>query len=309
MEFKDYYKILGVPRTADADEIKKAYRKLARQFHPDKNKAKGAEDKFKEVNEANEVLSDAGKRQAYDSLGANWKAGGNFTPPPGWEANFSRGGFGRAGGFGQGPGGAGFDSAGGFSDFFSTLFGGAGRGAGGFSSDDFGGFTQTAQDSRARVTISLEDSYSGATRTLGLSDGRQLSVRIPKGVVQGQVIRLAEQGTRGGDLLLEVEFASHPRFRVEGRDIHVTVPVAPWEAALGTKVEVPTLGGSVELSLRPGSNSGQKLRLKGRGLPGNPPGDQIVKLRLLTPPAASEEEKQFYEEMAQRFAAFNPRRD
>ena len=295
MEYRDYYKILGVPRSASSDDIKKAYRKLARQYHPDKNKAKGAEDKFKEANEANEVLSDPKKRQAYDSLGANWKAGSRFTPPPGWEGQFAQGSPFGGGGFSRGARGGNF-GGGDFSDFFSTLFGGAG-----------GGFTQTAQDTRARVTITLEDSYSGSNRALSLSDGRNLSVRIPKGVVPGQVIRLAEQGAHGGDLLLEIEFAPHAQFRAEGRDIHVIVSIAPWDAALGAKVEVPTLGGSVELSVRAGSNSGQKLRLKGRGLPGSTPGDQIVTLQIVTPPAHSDEDRAFYQDMAQRFAAFKPR--
>ena len=307
MEYHDYYKVLGVTRTATAEEIKKAYRKLARQFHPDKNKSKDAEARFKEINEANEVLSDPQKRRAYDSLGANWKAGSQFTPPPGWEFNFSRGGgFGGADPF-RGRAGAGA-GPGGFSDFFSSLFGGAAggfRGMGG-DDDDFG-FAQTAQDTRASVTITLEDSYNGASRVLTLSNGRQLQVRIPKGVTAGQTIRLAEQGAHGGDLLLNVEFADHPVFRVKGRDISTTVRVAPWEAALGAKVTVPTLGGSVELTLKPGSHGGQKLRLKGRGLPGAIPGDQIVTIQVAVPPAATDEDRKFYEEMAKRFSAFDPR--
>jgi curved DNA-binding protein len=313
MEYHDYYKTLGVPRTASADDIKKAYRKLARQYHPDKNKSKDAEARFKEINEANEVLSDEKKRRAYDTLGANWKAGSQFTPPPGWEFNFSRGGAGGFGGGGPfgGRGGAGGGMGGGasFSDFFSTLFGGAagaGGGFGGAGAEDFG-FTQAAQDTRANVTITLEDSFNGSTRTLTLSDGRQLSVRIPKGVTAGQTIRLADQGTSGGDLLLSVEFAEHPTFQVKGRDVLVTVQAAPWEVALGAKVPVPTLGGSVELTLRPASHGGQRLRLKGRGLPGYPAGDQIVTVQIATPPANTDEEKKFYEEMAKHFAGFNPR--
>ncbi len=304
MEYHDYYKVLGVSRTATGDEIKKAYRQLARKFHPDKNKAKDAEAKFKEINEANEVLSDPTKRQAYDSLGANWKAGSQFTPPPGWEFNFARGG---RGGFSGPPPGFGRGGGGGaFSDFFSSLFGGAA--GGGFTAEDFGGaFSETAQDTRAKVAISLEDSYHGATRTMSLSDGRQLQVRIPKGVTQGQNIRLAEQGAGGGDLLLEVEFSEHPHFRAKGRDILCTVRVAPWEAALGGKVPVPTLGGSVELTLKPGAHGGQKLRLKGRGLPGTPPGDQIITLQIAIPPASTDEDRQYYEEMAKRFASFDPR--
>ena len=197
MEFKDYYKTLGVSRDASADDIKRAYRKLAGKYHPDKSKAKGHEEKFKEANEANEVLSDIKKRKAYDELGANWKSGQRFTPPPGWGGQF-RGGSRRDG---QHSGGADF------SDFFSTLFGGAAGGGGGF--EDMGGFGgRPQQDQRATVTVALEDSYNGSQRAISLSNGRSLSVRIPKGITSGQVIRLAEQGLNGGDLLLEVQFAS-----------------------------------------------------------------------------------------------------
>lgn len=292
MEYKDYYKILGVPRNAGADEIKRAYRKLAREFHPDKNKAKNAEEKFKEINEANEVLSDAKKRQAYDALGANWKAGSRFTPPPGWSGPM---------GGGRGRRAAGPD----FSDFFSTLFGGAGGIGGspfGAGFEDIGGFgPQAAQDSRAKITISLEDSYHGAQKQVALSNGRTLQVRIPRGITAGQTIRLAEQGVHGGDLLLEVDFAPHPQFKIEGRDIHCTVNISPWEAALGAKIPVPTLGGTVELNLAAGSQSGKKLRLKGRGLPGSTPGDQFVTLQIVTPPAATKSDEEFYAQMARRF--------
>ncbi|TXH02860.1 MAG: J domain-containing protein [Nevskiaceae bacterium] len=301
MEYKDYYKILGVSRTASPDEIKKAYRKLAREFHPDRNKAKGAEDRFKEINEANEVLSDPKKRQAYDSLGANWQAGSGFTPPPGWNFGGASGPRGRRGHAGADPGG--------FSDFFSSLFGG-GMGGGG---SPFGGFDMggggfnTAEDTRARIGISLEDSYQGASRTISLSNGRTLNVRIPKGIVPGKTIRLAEQGAHGGDLLLEVEFEPHPQFRAEGRDIHGTVNIAPWEAALGAQVPVPTLGGTVELNLPAGFQGGKKMRLKGRGLPGTPAGDQFVTFNIVTPPAGSDADRRFYEDMRQRFT-FDPRK-
>ncbi|MGQ0586168.1 MAG: DnaJ C-terminal domain-containing protein [Gammaproteobacteria bacterium] len=289
MEYKDYYKILGVGRDASADDIKRAYRKLARQYHPDKNKARGAEDKFKEANEANEVLSDPKKRRAYDQLGANWKAGQRFTPPPGWQT------YTRGGGFGGGGGD--------FSDFFSTLFGG-----GGFEDFQGGGFSpRGAQDQRASLTIQLEDSFHGSQRTLTLGSGRNLSVKIPKGVTGGQTIRLAEQAPGGGDLLLEVQFAPHPEFRLEGRDVHANLPVAPWEAALGARVPVRTLGGTVELSVPEGSQSGRKLRLKARGLPGTPSGDQIVTLEIVTPPAADAGDRSFYGEMARRFDGFKPR--
>ena len=298
MEYKDYYKILGVSRTADADEIKRAYRKLARQYHPDKNKAKNAEDKFKEINEANDVLSDAKKRQAYDQLGANWRAGERFTPPPGW--NFEGGRGARGGGFSPGAGGN-------FSDFFSTLFGGAagGGGFGGGFADEEGPYGRP-QDQRARLAIALEDSYNGATREISVG-GRTLNVRIPKGVNAGQTIRLSGQGAHGGNLLLEIEFAPHAQFQLEGRDIHVNLPVAPWEAALGGKVPVPTLGGTVELNLPANTQGGKKLRLKGRGLPGATPGDEIVTILVHTPPAHSDEDKAFYEGMRERFA-FEPRK-
>jgi curved DNA-binding protein len=304
MEYKDYYKTLGVPRTANADEIKRAYRKLARQYHPDKNKAKGAEDKFKEINEANDVLGDAKKRQAYDQLGANWRAGERFTPPPGW--NFEGGG-----GFGRGgrPGAAGFGGAGAgagnFSDFFSSLFGGAAGGFGGGFADEDAPYGRP-QDQRARLAVSLEDSYNGATRNITVGE-RTLSVRIPKGIAAGQTIRLGGQGAHGGNLLLEVEFSPHPQFQVEGLNILATVAVAPWEAALGGKVPVPTLGGAVELNLPAGTQGGKKLRLKGRGLPGATPGDEIVTIQLVTPPAQTEAERAFYEDMRQRFAAYAPR--
>lgn len=287
MDYKDYYKILGVPRTATADEIKRAYRKLAREFHPDKNKAKGAEDKFKEVNEANEVLGDEKKRQAYDSLGPNYRGGGGFQPPPGW--NFGGGGRGRRGHAGADPGD--------FSDFFSTLFGGGGMGGGGFGG---GGFAPP-EDTRARISISLEDSYNGANRAISLSNGRDLNVKIPKGITSGQTIRLAGQGSNGGNLLLEIEFAAHPQFKVEGRDISCNVNLAPWEAALGTKLPVPTLGGTVELNLPAGTQGGKKMRLKGRGLPGTTPGDQFITLQIVTPPAVSDEDRKFYEDMNAHF--------
>jgi len=292
MEYKDYYKALGVPRTASADEIKKAYRKLAREFHPDKNQAKGAEDRFKEINEANEVLGDPEKRKAYDELGANWRAGQQFRPPPGWHGAGARGGFG-----GGGAGGANF------SDFFSSLFGAAGGMGGGFG----GGFEPEAEDSRDVLTVSLEESFHGGSRRVQLSSGRTLDVKIPKGVTEGKTIRLSRQGRFGGDLLLEIRFAPHPRFEVKERDISCVVPVAPWEAALGASVSVPTLGGEVELKLPPGSQGGKKMRLKGRGLPAATPGDQIVEIRVVTPPAENEEQRTFYEQMAERFAGFAPR--
>ena len=306
MDYKDYYKTLGVSRSATADEIKRAYRKLAREFHPDKNKAKGAEDKFKEINEANEVLSDDGKRKMYDQLGANWKAGQQFRPPPGWEGHF------RSRARGPRMGAQGNQDFGGFSDFFSTLFGGAMGGAGtqgspfGAGGFDMGDAYAEAEDTRASVSISLEDSYNGATREMQVGS-RTLKVRIPKGVTGGQTIRLAQQGARGGDLLLEIQFLLHPTFTVEGRDVHCTVSIAPWEAALGGPVPVPTLGGTVELNLPANTQGGKKMRLKGRGLPGATPGDQFVTLNIVTPPAQIDTDKEFYKEMSRRFG-FDPRK-
>jgi len=301
MQYKDYYKILGVSRSASADEIKRAYRKLAREYHPDRNKAKNAEERFKEINEANEVLSDPQKRKAYDALGANWKAGQQFTPPPGWD-------FGRGG---AGGGRARAEDLGGFSDFFSQLFGGMAGGMGPGMRGGFGGFAdmgaETAPpDTRARLIVSLEDSFHGARKQISVG-GRTLNVRIPKGITAGKTIRLAGQGSGGGALLLEVEFAPHPLFELEDSNIYHTLKVAPWEAALGTKVPVPTLGGTVELTLPPNSQSGRKMRLKGRGLPGAVPGDQYVTLQIVTPPATTDEETAFYTEMAKRFAGFDPR--
>lgn len=294
MEYKDYYKALGVGRDASADEIKKAYRKLAREFHPDKNQSKGAEERFKEINEANEVLGDPEKRKAYDALGANWRAGQQFRPPPGWQHMGGGRGGASAGGFGGAN----------FSDFFSSLFGGMG-GAGGFGG--MGGFEPDAEDSRDLLTVSLEESFHGGSRRVQLSSGRTLDVKIPKGITEGKTIRLGGQGRFGGDLLLEIRFAPHPRFEVKERDISTVVPVAPWEAALGATIAVPTLGGEVELKLPAGTQGGRKLRLKGRGLPGATPGDQFVEIRLVTPPAETDEQRAFYTQMAERFAGFAPR--
>jgi len=323
MKFRDYYEVMGVQRTASQDEIKRAYRKLARKYHPDVSKEPDAEAKFKELQEANEVLKDTEKRAAYDQLGQNWRAGQEFRPPPDWARNFSAG---RASGGGRrsrpGPSaGTGAD----FSDFFSELFGDGGpfthggRATGGRA----GGFSAPGQDHVARVEIDLEDAFRGAQRMIELSttemtpDGdvvvkpRSLRVTIPAGVTNGQRIRLAGQGGPGigggpaGDLYLEIALKPHRLFEVDGRDVTTTLPVAPWEAALGETVSVPTLGGPVDMKLPAGASSGQKLRLRGRGLPGTTPGDEYVLLRIVMPPD-SPRMRQLFEQMKSEIP-FDPR--
>ncbi len=308
MEFRDYYKTLGVERGASDEEIKRAYRKLARKYHPDVSKRSDADERFKEIGEAYKVLKDPKSRAAYDELGANWKQGQEFRPPPGWDPGF---------GFGGGEGGGSQ-----FSDFFEQLFrragGGPGRGPGRGRGRGFHG---RGEDQRARVTIDLEDAYNGASRIVKLrvpapegygTQERSLNVKIPKGIKEGQQIRLAGQGAPGvgrgqaGDLLLEVAFNPHRLYRVEGSDVYLDLPVAPWEAALGDKVTVPTPAGSVELKIPAGSQSGKKFRMSGRGIPARQPGDFYVVLRIDTPPADSEEARELYRRM-QSTLAFNPR--
>lgn len=288
MHYKDYYQTLGLARDASADDIKRAYRRLARKYHPDVSKEPNAENRFKEVAEAYEVLKDPEKRAAYDQLGSHWRAGQGFTPPPGWGGFESRGG------------------AGGFSDFFDSLFGS------GFTGPHGRRRAAGREDQHATVQITLEDAFHGSTRTVTLSQpggrARALEVRIPKGVRAGQRIRLAGQGSGGGDLYLEVEFAPHRLYRLDGADLHLDLPVAPWEAALGATVKVPTLGGPVELTIPAGSQSGDKLRLRGRGLPARPtPGDQYVVLKIVTPPADTDARRELYRRLA-RETAFDPRR-
>ena len=312
MEFKDYYQTMGVKRDATPDEIKRAYRKLARRYHPDVSKEPDAETRFKEVGEAYEVLKDAEKRAAYDQLGANWKAGQDFHPPPDWAEGFEfqSGGFSHA-------------DAAQFSDFFETLFGRGGFSRG-FASRAPGDFDARGEDTYAKVVIDLEDAYQGATRSLTLrhtelgADGpptlkeQTLNVRIPRGVRQGQHIRLAHQGGAGigkgeaGDLYLEVEFRTHPLYHVEGRDVYLDLPVAPWEAALGATVKAPTPTGIVDLKIPAGSASGRKLRLKGRGIPGKAPGDLYVVVQIALPPADSDTAKAAYRDM-EKVLKFNPR--
>jgi curved DNA-binding protein len=312
MEFKDYYKIMGVKRDATQDEIKRAYRKLARKYHPDVSKESGAEDRFKEVGEAYEVLKDPEKRAAYDELGADWKAGQDFRPPPDWNQGFEFHGGGFTGA-----------DAGQFSDFFESLFGRGGLG-GGYTWQPRRELHARGEDTYARVIIDLEDAYRGTTRTLTLKhtelglDGRpqlkerMLNVRIPRGVRQGQHIRLAKQGGLGmgkgeaGDLYLEVEFRPHRFYHVEDKDVFLDLPVAPWEAALGATVQAPTPSGSVELKVPANSSGGRKLRLKGRGIPARLPGDLYVVLQIALPKADTKAAKEAYAEF-EKALKFNPR--
>ncbi len=309
MEYKDYYKIMGVKKEATQDEIKRAYRKLARKYHPDVSKEEDAEEKFKQVGEAYEVLKDPEKRVAYDQLGANWKAGEEFKPPPDWDAGFEF----RGGGFTGGDASA-------YSDFFESLFGQDFNRTRGSQAQ----FHARGEDHHAKVSIDLEDACHGATRTITLrvpeldakghviTRERTLNVRIPKGVKAGQRIRLAGQGAPGlgeggvGDLYLQIEIRPHPLYRVEGRDLYLDLPVAPWEAALGAKVKAPTPEGVVDLKIPAGSASGDKLRLKGRGIPGKPPGDLYVIVQIVLPAAEDDRAKALYQKMEQELA-FNPR--
>jgi curved DNA-binding protein len=299
VEYKDYYKIMGVARDASADDIKRAYRKLARKYHPDVSKEKDAEERFKEIGEAYEVLRDPEKRAAYDALGQR-KPGEEFRPPPDWQFDY-----------------AAEDGPGIHSDFFEQLFGGlGGRGGRAFRSRGF--------DTEGQIEITLEEAFGGTERRLQLqrvaidAQGRgqpttqQITVRVPPGAVDGQRIRVPSHGQPGvgggpaGDLFLEVRLLPHRWFRAEGRDIWLDLPVTPWEAALGETVRVPTLGGRVDLRLPKGSQSDRQLRLRGRGLPGNPPGDQLVVLKIMTPPPKTPEDEAFYKEMATTLP-MNPR--
>lgn len=292
MQFKDYYQILGVEPNAGEAEIKTAYRRLARKFHPDVSKEAGAEDKFKAVNEAYEALRDPQKRAAYDQLRAGgYRPGDEVRPPHGGFGGGTPGDFDFDEIFARGAGGEG----GGFSDFFESLFG-----RGGFRQQGPGGPRPQPQgDTRAKLAVPLEAVYQGSSVRIGIN-GKSLDVRVPKGIRPGQAIRLAGQGAHG-DLLLEIEYAAHPQFEVDGGNILYSLPVAPWEAALGATVGVPTLGGTVELRVPPDSESGRKLRLRGRGLPGKTPGDQIVELEILAPKANSEAEREAYRGLRDAF--------
>ena len=313
MEYKDYYKIMGLERSATADEIRKVYRKLARKFHPDVSKEPQAEARFKEMQEAYEVLKDPEKRAAYDHLGANWQAGQDFRPPPDWNAGFE----------GAGRGSSDREDAD-YSDFFESLFkrgfgAGPGRGAGAES------FHAHGEDRHAKIQIDLEEAYHGGARSVSLrvpevdaqghvtAREHKIDFVIPKGVRAGQHIRLAGQGGPGmgkgsaGDLYLEIEFRAHAHYRVDQRDVYLELPVAPWEAALGAQVEVPTPGGTLELTIPPGSAAGRKLRLKGRGIPGKTPGDFYFVLQIVVPPADTDQARALYADMARQFDTFRPR--
>ncbi|MDW8467909.1 MAG: DnaJ C-terminal domain-containing protein [Burkholderiales bacterium] len=295
MQFRDYYETLGVARGATAEEIKRAYRRLARKYHPDVSKEPDAAERMKEINEAYAVLSDPEKRAAYDRLAAGHRAGEEFQPPPGWDAGFEF----SARDFGPEA----FE----FSDFFSELFGRMGARAGRHRGDHY-----------AKILLDLEDAYRGATRQVTLrvphldehgrlaSAARTLEVRIPQGVREGQILRLAGQAPPG-DLLLEVQFRPDPRYRVDGRDVHLTLPVAPWEAALGAVVPVQYPGGQLNVRIPPGAQSGRQLRVRGKGIPSQPPGDLYLDIQVVVPPADRARVRELYEALA-RETAFDARR-
>lgn len=305
MEFKDYYDTLGVKPDASAADIKSAYRKLARKYHPDRNKEADAEEHFKQVNEAYEVLKDADKRSSYDEVRAGgYRAGDQFRPPPGWAGGGAQGfDFGRDG----------FSGNANFSDFFESMFGQAGGAHG------FGGQARAkrGQDIQAHVEVDLATAFAGGKRRFTLTDSagteKTLEVTIPAGILPGKVIRLGGQGHPGmgqgkaGDLLLEIGVSADPRFRLDGQHVQSTLAIAPWEAALGASVDVPTLAGTVQLRIPAGSQPGRKLRLKGRGMPGKEPGDQYVTLEIQTPAAESDEAKQAYAAFRDAFPDYQPR--
>jgi curved DNA-binding protein len=305
VEFKDYYQVMGVARDATDAQIKQAYRKLARKYHPDVSKEKDAEARFKEVGEAYEVLKSPEKRAAYDQLGKDYRPGQEFKPPPNWDSGFEFSG--------AGPGDASY------SDFFDALFGAQARSGRGRSHAHPG----RGEDHHAKVLLDLQASLNGGTRSFTLrmpeidaegrlvSKERTLNVQVPKGILSGQQIRLAGQGASAhggtpGDLYIEVEFQPHPLYRVDGRDLYLELPVAPWEAVLGATVKTPTPGGNVELKIPSGSHAGSKLRLKGRGIPATQPGDFFVVLQIALPPANDEKAKAAYAALAAA-GAFNPR--
>jgi curved DNA-binding protein len=325
VKFQDYYEILGVPRTASETEISKAYRKLARKYHPDVNKAPEAEEKFKQIAEAYTVLKDPEKRKKYDTLGPNWHTGEDFTPPPGWqEFRFEFPGRGR--GAGRAP--FGFEGLGGFSDFFETLFGqGLGRFGRRATRPEPGSWFTREHVEQADITISLEEAYRGVSKSLVLqtmqygpngtarSVSKRYDVKIPPGVTEGSRIRLAGQGNippgggPRGDLFLRVHIAPHPVFKLDKYDLLVDVPITPWEAALGAKVDVPTLDGIVKMTLPPGTQGGKRFRLRGKGLPrvGGERGDLYATIQITVPHTLTPKERDLFQEL-QRTSSFNPRR-
>jgi len=318
MDFKDYYEVIGVKKAATQAEIKRAYKKLARKYHPDVSKQSNAEVRFKELGEAYEVLKDPEKRAAYDQLGKNWKAGQDFNPPPDWDEGFEFNGGGFTGG-----------NDGDYSDFFESLFGhgfqqGFQHGGQNQSQQHQRAYQARGEDHHAKVFIDLEDAYQGGTRSITLQSPeidnrgnvinkqRILNVKIPKGVKQGQHIRLSGQGSAGmgsapaGDLYLEIEFNPHSIYRVQGHDVYLDVPVTPWEAALGAKINVPTPMGSVDLKIAEDTPNGRKMRLKSKGIPGATPGDLYVVIQITLPPANSEKARELYKTMQQDLS-YNPR--
>lgn len=346
VKFKDYYEVLGVARTASADEIKKAFRKLAREYHPDVAKTKkGAEEKFKEINEAYEVLSDPDKRKKYDELGPNWKQGAEFRPPPGWEQQF-RQPRGNARGPMGGDGDFEFGGTTGFSDFFEQLFGSRSRGGspftrgGGFEEEEI---AERGRDVEGDIMVTLEEAMRGAVRSVSLRRASQCAncggvgiknnkpcpvcggtgrttktetyqVKIPVGVTEGQRLRVpgrGEAGTHGGgagDLYLRIHLAKHPDFDVEDHNLVYEALLAPWEAVMGTNLEVPTMDGKVNIKIPSGTQTGQKLRVRGRGLPqrSGTPGDLIVVTRIEVPPKISEDERKLWSKLAE-ISLFDPR--
>ncbi|AWW44747.1 DnaJ C-terminal domain-containing protein [Polynucleobacter paneuropaeus] len=320
MKFRDYYETLGVARGATEAEIKTAYRKLARKYHPDVNKEKDAEDRFKEIGEAYSVLKDTEKRAAYDQMGSNWKQGQDFSPPPNWNAGFEfaddpNAGFGGYGGSYDGD----------QSEFFESLFGRGRNRQGGRSSNARQGMHFKGQDHHAKILIDLADAYNGAKRTISLhmptqdpeghviTQERKLDVNIPKGIKAGQNLRLSGQGGPGmgdggaGDLYLEIDFHPSPLYKVDGKDVYLDLPMAPWEAALGTSLNIPTPAGStLELTIPPNTKSGRKMRLKGKGIPSKEPGDFYVVPNIVLPEAQSAAQKAAYQELEKAFD-FKPR--